>query len=429
MESTSGQPPNRTLASIMFTDVVSFSKLASQNEERTFRALNRDFAIFYSLVERYEGEVLNTMGDGMMIVFLRASDCANCALEMQKSLHEMAILNPPDGVLEHRIGLHIGEIFINGKNTMGDGVNQAARIQALAKPNAIAMSRDFYDIVKNQVQTGAKYLGPQMAKNIPTPIPIFEVPSITEEMKLRAAEAMFKAPEATAQAEATGRKGIVIVMLAAVLIGVALLPIYYGAQILKSAKDQAKKDGRAVPTGSIRDNKKDLDRLKEKLQGDAPKQEEKTQPVVSTPVAPAVFALTPDEIKQIEALVGTYDYAGAAGVVSSAIGAGTEEGIKMKAIYDGLAAFKTWLQNEVNAATGENPILVTIDGQDVRMFSSKDGVVIETNGQNAVNDLWKLKSSTLYAIATKVSVSPHSNSPVPPEITTWLSDFRSVHRL
>jgi class 3 adenylate cyclase len=429
MDTQPGNPAQRTLASIMFTDVVAFSKLASQNEERTFRALNRDFGIFYRLIERYQGEVLNTMGDGMMVVFLRASDCASCALEMQQALYEMAASNPPDGVLEHRLGLHIGEIFINGKNTMGDGVNQAARIQALAKPNAIAMSRDFYDIVKGQVNTGAKYLGPQMAKNIPVPIPIFEVPSITEEMKLRAAEALFKSPEAPISEEATGRKSLVYVILAIVLIGVALLPLYYGAQILKSAKEQAKKDGRVVPSGSIRDDKKALEKLKDKLQGDAPKSETSPAPINTEGTAPAVFALTPDELKQIEANVGMYDYSAAASVVKGATGAETVEGQSMVAVYEGLATFKTWLQSEVNAATGENPISLNLDGQDVKIFSSKDGVVIETNGQSAINNLWGLKPDTIYAIAQKVTASPHSSNPVPPEAARWLLEFKTAHRL
>lgn len=429
MDTQPGNPDQRTLASIMFTDVVAFSKLASQNEERTFRALNRDFAIFYQLIAKYQGEVLNTMGDGMMVVFLRASDCANCALEMQQALYEMAVANPPDGVLEHRLGLHIGEIFINGKNTMGDGVNQAARIQALAKPNAIAMSRDFYEIIKNQVNTGAKYMGPVMAKNIPIPIPIYEVPSMTEAMKQRAAEALFNSPDAPIQQEATGRKSLVYVILAIVLIGVALLPLYYGAQIIKSAKEQAKKDGRLVPSGSIKDDKQALEKLKDKLQGNPSNSNNTPAPMKTEGAAPAVFALTPDELKQIEANIGMYDYAAAATVVKNATGAETAEGKAMGASYEGLAAFKTWLQNEVNAATGENPILLTLAGQEVKIFSSKDGVVIETNGQSAINELWKLKPDTIYAIAEKVAANPHSSSPVPPEITTWLAEFKTAHRL
>lgn len=426
-------PDQRTLASIMFTDVVAFSKHAAFNEERTFAALNRDFALFYEIIRLHRGEVLNTMGDGMMVIFLSASECIRAAMEMQFALHQQSLTGPVHGVLEHRFGLHIGEIYLNGKNTMGDGVNQAARIQSLAKPNAIAMSRDFYDLVKRDCQDRAKYLGPQRVKNIPESIPIFEIPAIDQEAKLKAAEALFKAPEPQSEFGATGRKGLVLLLIVVIMFGIAMIPLFTMSKAAQLAKDQRKKEGREFGEGSIQDNKKALEELKVKLAGSTTSDQNKTdqgsQPAPA-PVAPEVFALTPDQLRNIENLTEAYDYAGVVGVIKGASGATTPEGLKMSALYESLLEFKAWLTLEVNAATGENPIVGIIRGQECRVFGSKDGIVIDNgSGQPNIRPLWDYKPDTLYDLATVILAGSVSASPVPPKALEWVANFKSVHRV
>ena len=428
--SHSGSDDQRTLASIMFTDVVGFSKLVGQNEQRATKALNRDFDIFYRLVSQHNGEVLNTMGDGMMVVFLSATECMKCALAMQGILHEIAVSAPEDGVLEHRFGLHIGEIILKGKNTVGDGVNQAARIQTLAKPNAIAMSRDFYDLIKTQVPNNAKYLGPVMTKNISEPIPIFEIPSITEEMKQRAAEAMFSQADVPSTTEVTCKKVLLFMVITIVLIGLALLPLFFAAQIKKSAKDLAKSDGRGVAEGTIKNDPKSLENLKAKLSGQENSPAPVNAPATTAPVSQQEkFILTPSQLRELDTFVNVYDYQSAVALIKSNPGVNTPEGESAVKKYESLQQFKDWIEREIAASTSEHPILATISGLEVKVFPSKDGVVFESENGPNVRPLWEYKPTTIQQLAETLLVKPQSASGAPQEAPVWLLNFKELHRI
>src|SRR5580700_8552947 len=98
----------RILAAIVFTDVVGFSKLAAQNEARVYTCLQRDMGVITSLCRAHSGQVLNTMGDGMLLCFSSAVDAMSCAMEIQRTLHAQAQTLPITDVLHHRIGVHLG---------------------------------------------------------------------------------------------------------------------------------------------------------------------------------------------------------------------------------------------------------------------------------------------------------------------------------
>ena len=392
----------RTTASIMFTDVVGFSRHSAIDEERTYRALNRDFDLIYRQVAANGGQVLNTMGDGMMVVFFSSTACMECALGIQSDLHTQALSRPQDGVLQHRIGLHIGDIILNGKNTMGDGVNQTARIQSLARPDSIAMSREFHSLVEDKVRFTSKYLGPRITRNIPEPIPIFEVPPIDDLIKQRTAEALFstQSPEASTDG-ATGRRSVLILALVAVFIAIAALPIF----LIKSG-DLAK-NGRTFGPGTA--GKDVAKRIKEKIQSqNAP--EANNDSVEANNAGPGTISLTPDQVADIAAKTNSYDYAGIAAELVTAPGANSNDGMIMIKKYESLVQFKSWMEEQVSAATETAPISITLDGQTASVFATPDGVVINNGAQGTPKKLWEYKPQTIEAIAEAVSAKPTENT-------------------
>lgn len=174
-----GVPPHlrghRTLAAIAFTDAVSFSARMSADEEHTLQSICRDLQLMSELCQRFEGRVLKSTGDGLLMYFTSAISAVACAVEIQQALAEAAIRLPPQDVLSHRIGIHLGDVFFSDDDVMGNGVNIAARLQTLAAPGGICMSQTVYDVVKNGLSLSATYLGPRELKNITEAVPVYQI--------------------------------------------------------------------------------------------------------------------------------------------------------------------------------------------------------------------------------------------------------------
>ena len=168
----------RTLAAIIFSDVVSYSAMMAANEEYTLDLLRRDFQIMKQLCQQFEGKVLKTIGDALLMYFPSAVKAVACAKEIQVSFAELAANLAPEEVLIHRIGIHLGDVFFNGTDVMGDGVNVAARLQSEAQPGGICMSQTVYDVVKNPLALQATQLVPKKLKNIPGSVLVYQIPPI-----------------------------------------------------------------------------------------------------------------------------------------------------------------------------------------------------------------------------------------------------------
>jgi class 3 adenylate cyclase len=187
--STPPIPGQRTLAAIVFTDVVSFSALMQENEEATLRLLNRDFETMRQVCTEHEGSVLKTTGDGLLLHFASAVQAVACALAIQRAFAERAKNQPNEKALAHRVGIHLGDVFVNKEDVMGDGVNIAARLQAEAEPGGICISQTVYHVVRNKLALQVTRLGPRELKNISQAIPIYKLllkaQSIEEAAKAR----------------------------------------------------------------------------------------------------------------------------------------------------------------------------------------------------------------------------------------------------
>lgn len=165
----------RTLAAVVVTDAVSFSKYMSQDEDRALAMINRDLQLISEVCEFFEGQILKTLGDGVLMYFISAVQAAACAVEMQKTFAGFVRNGQADEHFTHRVGVHLGDIFFNQQDMMGTGVNIAARLESVAKPGAICMSQVVYDVVKSRLELDAVYAGELSLKNIEESVVAYHV--------------------------------------------------------------------------------------------------------------------------------------------------------------------------------------------------------------------------------------------------------------
>lgn len=172
---TSALKGHRTLATVVFTDCVGFSARMSADEDHTLKLIHRDLKLMKKMCEQFEGRVLKSTGDGLLLHFNSAVKAVEFAIEIQRSLIEAAAKLPPKDSLQHRIGIHLADIFITETDVMGNGVNIAARLQGAAEPGGICISQTVYDVVKAGLQFDTEYLGPRELKNIREIVPVYKV--------------------------------------------------------------------------------------------------------------------------------------------------------------------------------------------------------------------------------------------------------------
>lgn len=165
----------RTLAAIVVTDAVGFSKRMSQDEDKALAMINRDLQLICELCEFFEGQILKTVGDGALMYFVSAVQAAACAVEIQKTFASFKKANKGEEHFTHRVGVHLGDIFFNQQDMMGTGVNIAARLESEAKPGGICMSQVVFDVVKSRLELDASYIGELSLKNIGEAVPAYHV--------------------------------------------------------------------------------------------------------------------------------------------------------------------------------------------------------------------------------------------------------------
>ena len=166
----------RGLAAVVFTDVVGYSSRMQRDETGTMALVAADFELMRERCAEHEGEVLNSMGDGLLMCFTSAVQAVACALQIQADFGRRRSTLPPERSLEHRMGVHIGDVFRQETGGVaGDGVNIAARLEGKAPPGGVCISQMVHDTVKGKVPMQAVFIGPESFKNITEPIPIWHV--------------------------------------------------------------------------------------------------------------------------------------------------------------------------------------------------------------------------------------------------------------
>lgn len=172
---SSSAPDQRLLAAVVFTDVVGFSARMQKDETNTLKHLERDFITMREFCTLQGGTVIKTTGDGLLLCFTSAVQAVDWALRTQRHFAEHARTYSPEESLRHRVGIHLGDIFVKGDDVMGDGVNIAARVQTEAPTGGICISQVVYDVVKNKLKLDVVRLEHRKLKNISETIQIYQV--------------------------------------------------------------------------------------------------------------------------------------------------------------------------------------------------------------------------------------------------------------
>jgi len=166
---------NRKLAAILHADVAGFSRLMGLDEAGTHRVLGDLRRAVDPLIASHGGRIVGTAGDSLLADFSSVVDALNCAVEIQLAARAINDPIPPDRRLELRIGVNLGDVIVDGGDIFGDGVNIAARLQALARPGTVCISHTVYEQVRNKLDLDYHPLGSHRVKNIAEPVRAYAV--------------------------------------------------------------------------------------------------------------------------------------------------------------------------------------------------------------------------------------------------------------
>jgi adenylate cyclase len=169
---------HRKLAAILCADAAGYSRLMAQNEDATVDALNAAREIFRRHIQSHSGRLIDTAGDSVLAEFPSVVEALRCAFEVQETLRGQSESTPDDQRMQFRIGINLGDVIEQADGTIyGDGVNVAARLQALAEPGGICISGTAYDQVEGKLPVQFKFIGEQQVKNIGKPVRAYRVVS------------------------------------------------------------------------------------------------------------------------------------------------------------------------------------------------------------------------------------------------------------
>src|SRR5712692_7526935 len=177
----SGERVERRLAAILAADVAGYSRLMGRDEAGTLarlRAHRRE--LIDPKIAEYRGRTVKTTGDGLLVEFASPVEAVRCAAEIQKAMREREGSLPEEGRIEIRVGINLGDVIIDEDDVYGDGVNIAARLEALADPGGVMISSAVFEQVRDRVPDSFEDLGDQQVKNIVRPVRVYRLAQPTE---------------------------------------------------------------------------------------------------------------------------------------------------------------------------------------------------------------------------------------------------------
>ena len=173
----SGDRVERRLAAILAADVAGYSRLMEADEEGTLAALQamrRELAD--PKIAEHRGRIVKTTGDGLLVEFASVVDAVRCAVEVQREMIARNATTSAGRRIEFRMGINVGDIIIEDGDIFGDGVNIAARLEALSEPGGICLSAAAHEQVRDRLDLAFDDLGEQQVKNITRPVRVYRIP-------------------------------------------------------------------------------------------------------------------------------------------------------------------------------------------------------------------------------------------------------------
>jgi TolB-like protein/class 3 adenylate cyclase len=204
----------RKLTAVLSADVAGYSRLMAEDESATVKTLETYREVMSTLIKQHRGRVIDSPGDNLLAEFTSVVDAVQCAVAVQKEFQARNAQLPENRRMEFRIGVNLGDVIEEGERIYGDGVNIAARLEALAEPGGICVSKTAFDHIESKLPLGYHYLGEQEVKNIPKPVGAYRVvmePRVTTEGEEEEKPSLFR-----------GRRAILAGVIAAVVVVIAV---------------------------------------------------------------------------------------------------------------------------------------------------------------------------------------------------------------
>jgi len=247
-EQSSGEGLTRKLAAILSADVEGYSALMSRDDEATVKTITTYRETMSSLIGRHRGRVVDSPGDNLLAEFRSVMDALKCAVEIQKELEARNAQLPDTNRMRFRIGINLGDVIQEGKRIYGDGVNIAARLESIADPGGICLSKTAFDHVEGKLGLHYDYLGEKTFKNIPRPVGVYRV--LTEQGIQPFAQGAFKKARLLWHRKAVlaAAIGVLLLAVAGGIWGIYLrpLPSMQGTSVESSAAVSPEKPSIAV---------------------------------------------------------------------------------------------------------------------------------------------------------------------------------------
>lgn len=171
----SAEKYKRRLTAILSADVSGYSRLMGEDEAATVSTITHYREIMADLISQHRGRIVDSPGDNVLSEFASVVDAAQCAVAVQKEIQSRNMELPEDRKMQFRIGINLGDIIEEGERIYGDGVNIAARLESLADPGGICISKTAFDQIETKLPLGYEYIGEQSVKNISKPVSAYKV--------------------------------------------------------------------------------------------------------------------------------------------------------------------------------------------------------------------------------------------------------------
>ena len=165
----------RKLTAILSADVEGYSRLMGDDEEATVRTLTSYREVLTTLIQQHNGKVLDSPGDNLLAEFVSVVDAVQCAVAVQKEIKARNEQLLENRRMQFRIGINLGDVIQEDERIYGDGVNIAARLEGLAEPGGICISKTAFDHIESKLPYGYDFIGDQTVKNIAKPVGAYRV--------------------------------------------------------------------------------------------------------------------------------------------------------------------------------------------------------------------------------------------------------------
>jgi len=230
----------RKLTTIFSADVAGYSRLMGDDEAATVKTMEQYKQIMSELIRRHRGRVVDSPGDNLLAEFTSVVDGVQCAVAAQNEFRSRNADLPENRKMQFRIGINLGDVIEEGDRIYGDGVNIAARLESLADPGGICISKTAFDQIETKLPFGYHYLGEQTVKNIAKPVGAYKV--LMEPRVTKGEGSRYKVPDKRRRMATLGLVGTL-----AIIVGVALWQFFLRPGLPSADKVDLRKVAFPIP--------------------------------------------------------------------------------------------------------------------------------------------------------------------------------------